>query len=325
MDLRAAAIIVSATSAEMTERATRSAVALALLAFASPIPPARAQDLAPRAYVISPLGSHAILVSATFNSGAVLVDPTVPLDDVRGSFRLPVLGYYQSLNVLGRSANVTAMLPYVHGNFTAKVNGADLMAHRSGTADGRVRFAINLHGGPAMGVGEYLKWKEKRLIGASLTVTFPTGQYDRARLINPGTNRWGFKPEIGFSRRWGPWVIDWYTGAWFFTGNRSFFPGNSVRTQKPVGAVEGHAGYYLRPRLWVSFDANFWAGNRSTIDGVRKEDQQRNSRIGATASVPLSRRHSMKFSYSRGAYVTFGGDFRMVTAAWQYSWIRFPR
>jgi hypothetical protein len=304
---------------------TRSATTLWVLAQAAAVASCYAQDLAPRAYVISPLGSHAILVSTGFNSGAVLVDPTVPLDNVRGSFGLPVVGYYQSLNVLGRSANVTAMLPYVYGDFTGELNGARLFAHRSGMADARVRFAVNLRGGPAMGVGEYLKWKEKGLIGASITMTFPTGQYDRARLINPGTNRWGFKPEIGFSRRWGAWVVDWYTAAWFFTGNSAFFPGNSVRTQKPVGAVEGHAGYYVRPRLWVSFDINFWAGNRSTIDGVQKADQQRNSRIGATASIPLSRRHSVKFSYSQGAYVTFGGDFRMVTAAWQYSWIRFPR
>ena len=33
----------------------------------------------------------------------------------------------------------------------------------------------------------------------SLTVNAPTGQYDGTKLINVGTNRWAFKPEVGLS------------------------------------------------------------------------------------------------------------------------------
>src|SRR5579864_6511490 len=109
-----------------------------------------------------------------------------------------------------------------------------------------------------MNVGEYFNWKEKRLIGASLTVAIPRGQYDPARAVNIGANHWGFKPELGVSRRWRRWVVDSYAGIWFFTGNGAFYPGRSLRTQSPVGAVEGHVGYYLKPRLWTSFDVNFW-------------------------------------------------------------------
>src|SRR4051812_1675678 len=80
------------------------------------------QDLAPRAYVISPTGSHAIILSTSFNKGDVLVDPTVPADAAKGTFQLPLLGYYQSLSVLGRSANVTVLLPYVRGDFEGSIN-----------------------------------------------------------------------------------------------------------------------------------------------------------------------------------------------------------
>lgn len=97
-----------------------------------------------------------------------------------------------------------------------------------------------------MKLGEYRKWTEKRLIGVSFTISAPTGQYDPARLINTGTNRWGFKPEIGFSRRWQHWVADWYFGAWLFTGNNSFYPGRRVRTQTPITAMEAHWGYYFQ-------------------------------------------------------------------------------
>jgi len=286
---------------------------------------AYAQDLSPRAYVVSPTGSHAIIFSTGFNRGDVLVDPTVPLEDGKGTFQVPVLGYYQSLNFLGRSANVTVLMPYIHGSFEGNIGGTFMHVTRSGLADARVRFSVNLYGGKAMGLGEDMNWKEKRLIGASLTVTMPAGQYDPARLVNPGTNRWGIKPEIGMTRRWGKWVGDLYGGAWFFTGNDQFFPGKSVRTQKPVGSVEGHWGYYFAPRLWLSFDMNFWAGSRSTVDGVEKQDKQKNSRLGGTVSLPVRRSQSLKFSYSQGAYVTIGGAYRTITAAWQYSWIRLPK
>lgn len=286
---------------------------------------AYAQDLTPRAYVITPTGSHAVIFASSFSSGQVLIDPAAPIEDAKGTFQVPLFGYYQSFQLMGRSSNVAVVLPYGRGDFSATANGSLLHAYRSGLADVRVRVAVNLSGAPAMSLDEYLKWREKHLIGVSLTLSIPTGQYDSARLVNTGANRWGFKPEIGFTRRWRHWVADWYLGAWFFTANHAYFPGDSTRTQNPVGSIEGHLGYYVRPRLWISADANFWAGNRSTIDHVDKRDGQRNSRVGTTVSIPVSRGHAAKFSYSQGAYVTIGGAYRTMTVGWQYSWTSQPR
>jgi hypothetical protein len=300
----------------------RATLLVALAGIAAPL---YAQDLTPRAYVVTPTGSHAIILSSSFNRGEVLLDPTVPIENAKGTFQVPMIGYYQSFNLLGRSSNLTVLLPYAHGTFEGMLSDSLAKAYRSGLGDARVRFSVNLNGGPAMNVGEYFNWKEKRLIGASLTVAIPRGQYDPARAVNIGANRWGFKPELGVSRRWRRWVVDSYAGIWFFTGNSAFYPGRSLRTQKPVGAVEGHVGYYLKPRLWVSLDVNFWTGGRSTVSGLEKQDQQRDSRIGGTLSVPINRHHSVKCSYSQGAYVTIGGAYRTVSVGWQYSWISQPR
>jgi hypothetical protein len=309
-----------ATGAAASRTVARDA--LLLMAISGLAIPVHSQDLTPRAYVISPAGSQAVTLSSSFSSGQVLLDPTVPIENAKGTFQAPTFSYYQSLNLLGRSSNFTVALPYAHGDFEGTVSGSPNQAYRSGLGDTRVRFSVNLSGGPAMNVEDYLKWTEKRLVGASLTVTIPSGQYDPARLVNIGTNRWGFKPEIGFSRRWRRrWVVDSYAGAWFFTDNSAFYSGQSVRAQSPVGAVEGHLGYYLKPRLWASFDVNFWAGGRSALNGVEKQDQQRDSRIGGTMSVPISRHHSVKCSYSQGAYVTVGGAYRTISVGWQYSWI----
>lgn len=58
----------------------------------------------------------------------------------------------------------------------------------------------------------------------------------------------------------------------------------------------------------------------ATVDGVRRFDILRNSRMGGTVSIPLTRRQSLKAAYSFGAYTTIGGDFRSTALAYQYLW-----
>ena len=284
-----------------------------------------AQDLTPRAYLITPTSSNAVTVSSSWNRGDISFDPALPIENSTGSFQVPVLSLYHSYGLLGRSSNIVVSLPYAVGNFQADIAGSRQHVYRSGLADARVRVAINLRGGRAMKLREFLQWREKGLVGASLTLVIPTGQNDPARAINPGTNRWAFKPEMGITRRWSRWLAEAHGGVWFFRPNRSFFPGDSMRTQSPMMSLEGHFGYYLKPRLWVSLDGNFWNGGRTSVNGLPKQDLQRNSRIGVSFSTPVSRHQSLKISYSRGTYVSIGGDFQTVSAAWQYSWIGMPR
>src|SRR5262249_1576042 len=160
---------------------------------------------------------------------------------------------YHSFGLFGRSANVAVSLPYGYGHFEGAVVGNQARVARSGLADGRIRFSVNFRGGPAMRLSEFVNYRERTLIGASLPAVVPSGQCDRARLINPGANRWAFKPELGVTRRWGKWAVDGYGGVWLFTTNPEFFPGTSVRHQNPIASAEFHLGYYVRPRMWMSF------------------------------------------------------------------------
>jgi hypothetical protein len=294
-----------------------------LLLLASAV--ACAQDLVPRAYLITPAGSNAVTMGYSWNKGDVVFDPSVPIDDARGTFQTPVISLYHSYAVLGRSSNIVVSVPYGTGRFEGVVNKARAQASPSGLADARIRFSVNLHGGPVMRPAEYLRWREKWLVGFSFTTVIPIGQYDGARLINTGANRWAFKPEIGITRRWHKWVAEAYTGLWLFTTNPHFFPGDTVRSQRPMTALEGHVGYYIRPRLWISLDGNFWVGGSTSANGTKKQDGQKASRAGVTMSVPLTRHHSFKLGYSQGAFRRLGGDFRTISAAWQYSWIGKPQ
>ena len=291
----------------------------------------KAQDLAPRAYLITPVHSNAVTLSYSFYDGDLLFDGAVPITGATAAVSVSVVSLTHSLRILGRSANFTASLPYGVGNFRGKVVGAETNAYRSGMFDSSYRLSVNLIGGPAMDVQDFLKWRQKTLLGFSFRLVAPTGQYDPTKLINYGTNRWAFKPELGLSRRWGHWVLDTYGAVWFFTTNHDFFsrnqfsPGTNVQKQNSTFAFEGHLSYDVKPRLWASLDGNFWVGGRSSLNGVEDPNTlQRNSRIGGTISIPVNRHQALKFSYNRGAYISYGGNYQNVSVAWQYSWVGRP-
>ena len=119
--------------------------------------------------------------------------------------------------------------------------------------------------------------------------------------------------------------------GWFFTENSEFFshnmyfPGTNTRTQRPVGAIEAHLSYDVQPRLWISLDANYWWGGQISLNGVQNPTtEQANSRVGVSASVPVTRHQSVKASFSDGAFARYGGSYKTISVAWQYSWLDAP-
>jgi hypothetical protein len=290
-----------------------------------------AQDLTPRAYVITPVRANAVTASYIFNDGELLLG-TVPVTDATGRLNVPALSLYHSFGFFGRSANVVATLAYGVGTFKGTLVDTQIEVYRSGLLDSSCRFSVNLVGAPAMEVSEIRKWRQKHLLGASFKIVAPTGQYDPTKLINLGGNRWAFKPELGYSGRFGNFILDGYASVWFFTTNPEFFsrnqyvPGTQSQTQEPVFAFETHLSYDVGPRFWVSLDGNFWRGGRTSLNGVQNPATlQQNSRIGVTASLPLTRRQALKLGYAAGAYVRFGGDYKIASIAWQYSWVGSPK
>jgi hypothetical protein len=286
---------------------------------------AMAQTLAPRAYVITPVNANAITLSWSFFDGGLDFNGAIPVTGATGTYEVPVLSYYHSFSLFGRSANVTGFLPYGVGTFRGAVLGTQRQIYRSGLLDLGLRFSINLKGGPAMASPQFVKWKQKTLLGASLTIVPPTGQYNPMRLINWGINRWAFKPELGYSQRWGHWVLDGYAGVWFYTTNGSFYsvPIPLPQTQSPIGSFEGHLSYdFNKLHCWVSLDGNFWFGGTTSLNGISNPvTRQKSSRIGGTLSFPLAKNQSLKIGYSNGAYVRFGGNYQSISVAWQYSWL----
>jgi hypothetical protein len=146
-------------------------------------PPSWAQELAPRAYLITPLHANAITLTWSFYSGSINFNGVLPVSDSTGKYSVPVFSYYHSFSLFGRSANVVASLPYAVGKFQGTL-GTERHLYLSGLLDSVFRFSINLKGGPAMPAQKFVKWKQKVLLGAGLKVMAPTSQYDPMKLAN---------------------------------------------------------------------------------------------------------------------------------------------
>ncbi len=284
---------------------------------------ARAQDLEPKAYSASPVGAAFLVLGFARSSGSVLTDPTLPLTDVEARLNGAPLAAGYTFGLLGKLALVTAAVPYVWGDVSGLVGEESRAVTRSGLADARARVSVNLVGNPAMGLRDFVRAPRKTIVGTSLTVTAPSGQYTGAKLINIGTNRWAFKPEVGVAVPKGAWDFDAYIGAWLFTSNSDFYPGGRARSQNRVVALQGHASYTFRPRLWAAVDTTWYQGGSATVEGGEPSEPFNNSRLGATVSFPIARQQSLKFSYNSGMAVRTGTNFRTISVG--YQWLRFTK
>jgi hypothetical protein len=280
---------------------------------------AMAQELEPRAYSPSPVGTTFLVVSDSQSSGSAVFDATSPFSDVHASFSVATLSAGRVFSLADRQSSLLLALPYARGDVSGEVGGNQRSADRSGLADARLRFSMLLLGGPALEPIAFASQEPRRILGISLDVIAPTGQYDSTKLINISSNRWAFKPEIGLSTPAGRWQWDLYEGVWFFTDNENFYGGH-LRAEDPIISTQVHISYTFRARLWVAADATYYTGGSVTVDGAPSTGRQRNVRVGITASLPLAQKQSLKLSYSNGAVTRVGGNFRSIGIAWQYAW-----
>ena len=291
-------------------------------AFALLVPvSAPAQELEPGAYWPIPTGLNIATISNSFNFGDVAFDPSAPIDEASATINTTALAFTRAFGLAGRSANATVIVPVVGGHVEGLYFGDFTEVDRFGPGDPRLRFAMNLYGAPSMTPQEFGSYQFKTIVGVSLTVAPPLGQYDPAKLINLGTNRWSFKPEVGFARGLGKWVFEAMAGVWLFTDNTDFF-GGRTRQQDPIVATQVHLTYRFKRSMWLAADANYFTGGQTTIGGKQSLDLQRNSRVGATFSQAFRGGHAIRASVSRGAYTTIGADFTSIAVGYNYAWVR---
>ncbi len=277
-----------------------------------------AQDLDPRAYVRVPIDMTLLVTGFGYTYGGVVLDPTSPIQDLEAKVETPMLGIGRTFSLFGLTSQAFATLPYSWAQISGKVLGEDSSVTRSGLGDMRFRISTLLFGAPAVTREEFAKSSPQTVLGASITMIVPTGQYLTDKLINLGTNRWSFKPELGLSYVISErWFLDLYAGVWFFTNNSSYYPGTSVRSQEPLLAFQTHLSYNINPLMWAAINFTYYTGGQTSVNDYYKDDRQNNSRLGASFNFPLSKVSAIKIAYSTGAIIRFGGNFSTISIAWQ--------
>ena len=280
---------------------------------------ANGQDIEPRAFSNAPIGVNFLIGGYAYTQGGLAFDSALPVTNPQLATSSAVFGYARVVDFWGRSGKIDVVVPYTWLSGSASYAGEPVERNVDGVADPRLRLSVNLIGAPALTLREFREWKQDLIVGASLQVSAPWGQYDDSRLVNIGTNRWFVKPELGLSKALGPLTLELSAAAILFTDNTDFYGGHR-RSQDPLYSTQGHLIYSLRSGIWASVDATYFTGGATAIDGVPKDDRQSNWRIGGTLAFPVDVRNSVKLYASSGVSARTDNNFDLLGIAWQYRW-----
>ena len=292
------------------------AIILVLLAAALYV---HAAEIEPRAYVNTPVGVNFLVTGYAFSEGGLSTDAASPIQDAQLRIHTEILAYARTLDVYGKSGKFDVIIPYSQLSGTALVSGQVRERDITGLNDPRFRFSVNFYGAPALSMQEFTTYQPDLLIGASIQVSVPAGQYDSDKLVNLGANRWFIKPDIGISKTLGSFTLELSAGVFFYTENDDYFGGKTLE-QDPVYTTQAHLTYDFGHGVWGALDGTYDFGGQTTIDGVRSNDELGNSRMGATLAFPVSRSSSMKLYTSTGVSIRTGSDYTLSGVAWQYHW-----
>jgi hypothetical protein len=262
------------------------------------------------------VGAHAITLGYQFSHGAVLFDKTIPIEDATADIHGLSVASSRSISVFGMAGRVDVAVPFVVGHWEGEVDSTDQTASRTGFGDPVLRFAVFFIGAPALQPEAFGAFRPKTIVGATLRMGVPLGQYDPTRLLNLGSHRWSFSPQVGVSHLAGRVFLEGNVAVWLFTDNGAFV-GSSTRSQDPLFTMQAHVGYHFARGLWIAASSRQSIGGAVTVDGGERLAVEANNRIGLTVAVPIGDRYALRLAATTGVTATVGNDYSTVAVAWQ--------
>lgn len=294
-----------------------SCCALLLLATLFLCPKLEAQELTPRAYWPAPVGTELLFLGYAYQTGDIVTNPALPITDVDSRINRLAIGYQKTFGFWGRTSNLRFELPMADGTTKGLSEIVPTRREVSGIGDVSATLSVNLIGAPAMDLAAFQAFRAdpRPILGASLKVMAPTGQYDEDRLVNIGANRWAARARLGYIHPFpDKWLLELAIGTWLF-GDNDEFVGRTLE-QDPLTAIDASLIHRFGPGFWASLDGTYYFGGRTEIEDVVQADFQRNSRVGVTFAYPFHRRHVIQGSYSVGVSTESGGDWDTLGLSW---------
>ena len=262
--------------------------------------PCFSQDIEPRRWSHLPIGSNFAGLGYAYSDGEISLNPVLRIEDGQFDLETAAVQYIRSFELLGKSARVDFTQPYQSGTWSGLLDGIPTSVDRGGWADSFLRFAVNLYGAPPLAGEEFAEYRAttdcETIVGLGLLMQLPTGEYLEDKLINLGTNRYTFTPQLGVVHNTGNWSMELTGSAGFHTDNGEFFKGNTLE-QDPYFIGQAHLSYTFRPGLWLCASTGYGYGGESTINGASSNDRKGNFAWGLSLGIPVNRAMGFKLAY----------------------------
>jgi hypothetical protein len=274
------------------------AACCALMTLHSPNP-ACAQFTDAHQYDNVPVGINQLELGYAFVHGNTAIDPSLVVTGATLNLNQVTIDYTRYFGLFHRLMWVEAAVPVAR--LGASTSTPAIEGSTAGAGDSSYALAMMLKGGPALSVSQFQQYEPATALGVSLTVSAPTGQYNGDKILNLGSDRWSFKPELALSHPFGPeqkWQLDTYANGYFYTDNTSY-RGREILRQDPLAGLEGHISYSLNNSLWVSFDTRYSFRANTFVAGVDQNNAQQNVILGSEMSVAINSRHSLLLEFAK--------------------------
>src|SRR6516225_5539951 len=237
-----------------------------------------------RNYAEGPVGLNSLEFTYAYVRGNASIDTSLVVGSENLNLNKGTFSYTHNFSMFGQMEWVTANVPFA--SLEGSVAASNASGSTSGMGDSSLELAVLLKGGRALSAADLATYTRTLIVGMSLTVGAPTGQYDGNKVLNLGSHRWSFKPELGISYPFGAerkWEVDGYINVYFFTDNTSY-RGVEILHQEPLPGLEAHLSYSVTPGFWASLDSRYAFRGETVVDGLEQNNTQENLTVGAEAS-----------------------------------------
>jgi hypothetical protein len=260
-----------------------------LLSFAAS--PGAAQELEPRRWTHLPTDRNYVAGAYAYTDADIAFDPVLRIENAVMEMNTWSFGYIRTFELLDKSARFQIRQDWQDGHWTGLVDGVPTSIERQGWADTVARFAVNLIGAPPLAGRDFADYRAKTdvetIVGAALEVQLPTGEYMKDKLINLGSNRFTFRPQLGVLHNHHNWSFELTGSAAVYTKNSSFFNGSELE-QDPLYALQTHITYTFAHGFWIAASGGISAGGQSTLNGIEKDDRKEDIAWALSAGFPVA-------------------------------------
>jgi Putative MetA-pathway of phenol degradation len=271
-------------------------------------------------YDNAPVGVNQLELAYAYARSDASIDTSLVVADARFDLNQGTFTYTRYFGFLHRAAWVEASVPLA--DLSGSISGTNIQGSTTGSGDSSYAVTALLKGGPALSADQFTDYQPTTTVGVSLTISAPTGQYNSNKLLNLGSDRWSFKPEIAVSHPFGSeqkWQCDVYAHAYFFTDNTSY-KGREILRQEPLPGLEGHVSYFFVHNAWGSIDALYSFRGATVVDGVHQNDAQQSFMLGSEVNVSLNPRNSLVFQFAKALVHQNGPALTGFAVKYSYSW-----